>query len=412
MWGAANFIGKERKLGQARRLTAVLKLVLLLLVILICAWTYLSVKQPVVLLVARYELASWWQRSGPHYPGDCTGQWSVSIDADRPMVFPFFPETRSVYRVMILDAQENGNPLSLRVRGNMADARYESFHLYDAQSAAILDAVEMRELPGAGTRAPFDIFFRQSTDTRSTLAERRFTPSSDRVVLVWRVYLPAGSAVSAADLALPDVSALDEKTGAAVADCRNRFTLPSTVTSSVEQKKRRAALEAMRQDQQRAIAAGEADPIRFHIRRPNDTPLLANRHVTYAFAPLFTDLGSSALLRFRKPQGLRYWSVCSGGIEETNTAACLNDTQMQADEQGMVTVFSAPDTQANAARAQALGAAFLPTADFQGDAVLILRELRTSSEKLLPTHFEAIDDADLYRGNAVVSARYCDHDTC
>ncbi|MBK8458754.1 MAG: hypothetical protein IPL47_17855 [Phyllobacteriaceae bacterium] len=326
---------------------------------------------PGLVLVALFQARSWMAAPAGLDPADCTGDWSVPIDAATPYLAPFFPETRASYRVLTLPAKDGDRPLAFRIDGVAAPARYWSLHAYDAASGVVVAALADIDI-GAAEGAKFSVYARPAGPggVGPTLA---FPPDIERIALVWRIYAGQGSP--------PRVTALDAATGAP-APCRPVFALPASVRDPTQAAARDAVFAAMLAEQRARIAAGEAAPIRFRARRAENTPLFANRHVVYAFAPLDPALGESAEITFRPPplkpgadgRGVRYWSVCLGGVRETSTSACITDSDVAIDPDGLARFVVGPGNGAPQSGVNRLGWGW-----FSGPRVLIVRQLDTAT---------------------------------
>ncbi|MCB1451733.1 MAG: hypothetical protein KDJ67_16740 [Nitratireductor sp.] len=332
----------------------------------LAAWVW----NPAMMLVVGFELASLTQRNGGP-PGDCSGQWSLSIDASRPWLVPFYPETNATYRLMVLDANAGDDSLDFTLSGTLPRARYSSLHVYDADTAEILLARTGEEL-AEGTSSDWQLTLQQATKGTDARAIALIRPGARRLAFVWRSYLPQGEET------LPRITAINSSTGAALENCRNRFTLPQTVTDREAQRQRDTVLANMANQQRDMQSSGVGFPIRFYVRHAASTPFFANQHITYAFAPLLRDEGP-ALIRFRPPPGLRYWSACIGGLRETSTSACLADTEVSIGEEGMAYFLVGPKTDALEQLAANNGWNFLRSDWFMGNRIFILRELITQT---------------------------------
>ena len=398
-----------------RHLRQTLLAVLAALIILpLLAWVW----NPALVLVAGFEFANMLHRQAG-VPGNCSGQWSLSINASRPWLFPFYPETNATYHLMVLDALAEADPVNFTLSGTLPKARYTSLHVYDADTAEILLARTGEELTG-GAGSNWQITIRQSRgqsgDETTGTDFAAIRPGARRLAFVWRSYLPEGAEP------LPGVWAVNSRTGAPIAGCRNRFTLPQTVTDAAATHQRNAVLAQILDQQADLANSGAADPIRFFIRHAASTPFFANKHITYAFAPL---KGSAlpAIIRFRPAQGLRYWSACIGGIRETSTSACVGDVEIRADGEGRVTFLVGPDKPDLRELANRNGWNFLRSDWFIGNRIFILRELVTGevppgaplfanqpdfdNAKLLTEQF-----ADTALGEHAPVGRYCQRDGC
>ncbi|MCB1456017.1 MAG: hypothetical protein KDJ51_07260, partial [Nitratireductor sp.] len=135
-----------------RHLRRTLLAVLAALIILpLLAWVW----NPALVLVAGFEFANMLHRQAG-VPGNCSGQWSLSINASRPWLFPFYPETNATYHLMVLDALAEADPVNFTLSGTLPKARYASLHVYDADTAEILLARTGEELTG-GTGSNWQI---------------------------------------------------------------------------------------------------------------------------------------------------------------------------------------------------------------------------------------------------------------
>lgn len=324
---------------------------------------------PALMLVALFQARSWLAASPDADPAVCTGEWSVPVDAATPYLAPFFPETKASYRVLTLATKDAGRPLAFHIDGIAPEARYWSLHAYDPASGAIVAASSDVEI-GAVAGAAYRVDLGAGTGDAPALA---FPAGLDSVSLVFRIYAGQGTP--------PAVKALDAATGAP-ARCRARFALPDTLRDPAQAAVRNAVFADMLAGQRAAIAAGDATPIRFRVRRAESTGLFANRHVVYAFAPLDPGLGETAEIALRPPPmatrgtapGVRYWSVCLSGARETSTSACLHDADIAVDADGLARFVIGPGNAAPRAGANRFGWGW-----FAGTRLLIVRQLDTAT---------------------------------
>jgi len=383
-----------------------LALVVLILVFVIGAFFV----KPAAALLVGFNFASEVSRTKDPQSNSCSGLWSLPIDATIPYLFPLYPELTATYWAFKYPMSQQGQPVSIKLTGQFPDARYMSLHVYDADTGYAKDSiVDYQIKSAAGSFNPFT-----AAESGSSLANKDYevwihpqgSPTADaanrlqlppeviNAALALRIYRPDDDLDVLGGTALPQISAFNADTGEPIVPCDYVNVLPSALTDKQRSVNRAAIFWLMNQDQseREQVSAQQQSKgtISFLVRQPEHTDLLPNLQMAYAFAPLYRNLGEIALVTMKAPtfsnsnltgkhnfeSEVRYWSMCMGGIQETNTHACLNDEQFKVDEQGMIGVVIGPDSAAVKKAAQDQGYAYMSWGWYLSDRLLIVRHLK------------------------------------
>jgi hypothetical protein len=333
--------------------------------------------------------------------GDCA--WPVKADPDRVNVA--FPDQSAHYWATPFQV---GPGTTMTIKGRFPDARYISFHLYEA--SAPVDALADIELdPDSGVN-PFVAGAARGGKASYTLkvvaGERPAHPQPNTLyaaslngepnvagLIIYRVYLPEGDETGGADL--PRVSFGDGRGGPSTAAPLPSCQSPAPVASgTVNDQVREIGLPA---------GSGESDGPAWGISRsrPQEQqtgpvavrtggPFFPNFHNVYLSLLTRRDQGEAVVFRAKAPTfvtttgtrkmgagQVRYWSVCVNDFPTTRYVACLADEHVKLDADGYYTVVVS-DTAHRPARLGA-GDNWLPAGPF-ADTFVLMRQMLPATD--------------------------------
>jgi hypothetical protein len=325
--------------------------------------------RPPAVLTAFLALRSKWNEHSMVDVHECTGVWSVPVTAKDSRWTPGFPETSAAYFFLPVTTTHDGRPVRLDITGDFPVARFMSLALYDSDSGRLLSSLRDSSInPSVGSENPFVNDVERDTPDRRYVV--RIAPSGyyaehftnkltypkdvTHVTLMLRVYNPDDEGNgkkrdATGGVGLPRVHAYYTDTNGPLPECRSAWRIPR-LDGDARQSLLDAAIE---QDQ--SARAGQPFPL--YALRSIGSTLFENPHVTYGFSNLSRRLGDVVILRFRAPTfvknaggvklmeagpDVRYWSVCLGGLRETNTIACATDVDVKIDQEGFASVAILP----------------------------------------------------------------------
>jgi hypothetical protein len=366
--------------------------------------------QPPAVLLVGHGAASELARSPDPDTNSCSGLWSLPIDASIPYLFPLYPELVATYWGFKYPMNQQGQPVAIHLEGEFPQSRYMSLHVYDGDSGYASDSlVDYQIEPSEGSVNPFRGNLNQASDSHnyevliqphssmtSTKSNQLHVPEDVvNAYLVLRIYRPNDGLGSLGGSALPRISSANANTGAPIIPCKHINVVPTSLKDKKRAEQRMATFEMLMQNQKERFELSAEEQISkghisFLTKQPENTDLVPNLQMSYAFAPLYRDMGEVALVTMKAPgysdghaangldltEELRYWSLCIGGTKETSTHDCLNDDTLKADENGMVGVIIGPDSEDIKQAAQDQGYGFMTWGWYLSDRLLIVRHLR------------------------------------
>lgn len=289
-------------------------------------------------------------------------------------LIPAYPEQSATYWVFDFYTDEN---MELRIEGEFPKARYMSFILYDfnagefARFKGATQIIEDRDItPDEGSENPY-----LNGVTRSP-AQRHYTihvvnENSDRIdedegpnentlvipdgiqvaSVFIRVYHPDNPESKTGDVDLPDIIPVDRRSDEPIACPVQQLRYPDILTSG----ERPAPPDVMNMDDSELIP----EDIIYAFNPGPGWGLFPNGDNPYLIVPLLPKKLQVATVKFKAPTFLktrsggqdgrfskkddvRYFSVCMGGIQRTNTSECIADEDLKIDEDNMVRIAVAP----------------------------------------------------------------------
>ena len=296
---------------------------------------------------------------GPRLHADeCSDAWQVVSGTD----LKFFPDTNAAYAVyrFVFDPS-----ISLKITGEFAHSRFESFTLYEDIEGQLVDKLADTDVEAdEGSLNPFRPGIERSTDARSyTLwiapEETGFSGEANvldvdegrsYLTLIVRVYLPDEGLDELGGVDLPGIESLDTWTG--------------------EPRSCPQVHDYIREEEEPSsddIELPVAETLSFYrIGGENAYP---SYDTSYLFGIPSADYGDTLVMRFTPPaftdtssgQGsftgneqVRYWSMCLSRLGTTTTSQCLADYEIPIQSDGFVYLVLArpsPQVKAKAMRA-------------------------------------------------------------
>ncbi len=362
---------EENEMVKVNRLKKVLKwatISILGLVILGSGLTYATLagmfpaskKLLLIQWIAEWKMS--YPESGSH---DCTAAWSPPVDGTVPYMLPFYPEVKAAYWALPIGQNREWipQPIAYRLQGQFPYARYMSFHGYDADKGDYFTSIKDTEiLPDSGSANPFLTHTDRNSPNRNytvwitpegaTLPQTQKHPNVmimpgpvKGAPFLLRVYRPDEGRNILGGVPLPQVHSFHAQTGEPLKNCSPlKFRVPNKKNreNSLHAKK----MKALRKDIRH---------YRVHSGKSGNYP---NQHITYLHTALSTDFGEIAIIKWKVPstpdtknggsrfthdEDLRYWSMCLGGMNATNSSDCIIDDQARVDDEGYAVLAIGPD---------------------------------------------------------------------
>ena len=313
----------------------------------------------------------------------------------------YYPDQQAVY---FRFAWESKADLSLVIRGQLPEARYFSFNLYNDYTKSSIQALaDYQLIPDADNPNTYTIHIRRAGQARRYRNEM-ILPDSVRLASVFlRYYLPAVNIF--ANRPLPQLQWLDGETLRAVAP-----SLPMPAMKPEDAAALRAAIQAnpslLTAAERKTLASASAsadqkeplvckvltmpifafnpDPTQLRAFNFNSAGNYPNKDNHYIVMPVTRKQNSDiVLVRFKAPgvasalmdtsHEVRYFSL-SQGSAYTTTAQTLYDQQLRVSEDGFVYVAVGADSPENRDKAAQLGINFMAW-HYPERIVLILRHM-------------------------------------
>lgn len=311
-----------------------------------------------------------WKMDYPALEGsnDCSAAWSPSIDASEPYMLPAYPDTHAAYWALVMshDPQVSPEPIAYEIKGKFSYARYQTLHVYDGATGDYFAALKDLEIePDAGSVNPFRANIDRTASNRNyTLwvvpegASLTQIAGAKNVIyvpkhiiespIVMAIDRPDDGQPPQAGVPLPRVKVFHAQSGEPILRC-NPLRLKSIIPSQKSNIKK-----AQSWDKMKTIGDGKA----IRLYHSTGGGLYPNKHLSYLTTGLDTQFGNVAMVKFKTPstpntktgfgmlthEDIRFWSMCLGGMNATNTSVCLVDDQAIIDDDGYVTLAIGPDS--------------------------------------------------------------------
>lgn len=273
--------------------------------------------------------------------------WSVKSGSDTLL----YPDTHSTY-ISYKFLADAGT--ALRITGEFAHVRFQSFTLYDDETGALVNKLQDEAISAdQGSVNPFQVGVDHSANNRNyTLwiapegslhsAEANVIPVPTglrTLTLMMRLYAPESGVDALGGVSLPTVVAVDAM-GTETISC------PGTHSGWYMSSEDSAPPQTVQTDVHFFRMLGS------QYYPSYDTAYLATlldpslgRVVVLKYNPPIVPNTSSGTGAFTGRENMRYWSMCLSNQSTTTTAACLADSETHISDDGMVyLVLTRPDS--------------------------------------------------------------------
>lgn len=374
----------------------------------------LYLRQPSKAIALSFILRSELQKKPSSSDNNCTGLWSIPVIRQDSEWVPAFPETRAAYWLISFKTKHKQRPVRMEFTGEFPHARFMSFTTYHGATAVAIKSVKDVEIkPKAGNSNPYQSSVNRNESARSyslTVSpqgsplgkaenETHYPDSIESVTVILRVYRADEKYDHQGGVNLPEARAFYADDNTPLPECQRTVNFPRFNPSKIERlidKEIERNQEKLSQSQAQKLSYAlpflPPDSNRwfpFYAWHSKDGHLYPNLHIDYGLTTLFKDLGDVVLVKFKAPtfpqtgsgqpfldhkSEVRYWSLCLGGLEETNTIGCISDFEAKLDQRGFVNIIIADskDEQVTS-HAASKGYSFLPWGSVSGNYRVILR---------------------------------------
>jgi len=306
----------------------------------------------------------------------------------------------------------------VKITGRYPDARYFSFHAYDALQRPVSSIADRDMAPDKGSRNPFTsrkakpggryAAYLEFTDKPANPPRNTFYTGANNPLgaIIYRVYVADDPASEAGSVPLPTltVETADGATkvvefgqcepaspgnGGAINAAINSTSLPNAAPRPAPWLR---AENPPFFDRAGSLTAGRvpANPVTDPVFGNDNVSFLANEHVAYMRGSLARQFGDVVVMRGKAPtfpdtragvspaakrRQLRYWSICMNEFATQRFVECISDFEAVLDSTGYYTIVIADpeDRPANATAAH--GVNYLPWPGAYYDGLIIYRHM-------------------------------------
>jgi hypothetical protein len=389
----------------------------------------LYLKQPSKAIALSFILRSELQKKPSNSDNNCTGLWSIPVIRQDSKWVPAFPETRAAYWLISFRTKHNNRPIRMEFTGQFPHARFMSFTTYHGDTAVAIKAIKDVDIePTSGSYNPYYESVNRNESKRSYRIfvspeefslekgnnETLYPQNIETVTVILRVYRADDKFNYQGGVELPQARAFYADDNTPLPECQRKVNFPSFSPSKIE----RLIDEVIEKEQEELNASGFqklsfALPILpknnnrwfpFYAWHSKDGHLYPNLHIDYGLTTLSKENGDIVLIKFKAPTfpatgsgqsfldhsaEVRYWSLCLGGLEETNTIGCISDYEAKLDQRGFVNIIIADSQDSQVANhAAKKDYALMPWGSVSGKYRVILRFIE--NEKPFPFAYSKV----------------------